>query len=99
MPFLYFLCINPGFGGAWDMLCMIFLIAIFNFYNTPKEYFWSKKFIISCTRLKVSFWPFFNFPKLALFNLSMKFDFFGAKSILLKHIMRMTLRKNIHNTS
>ena len=34
---------------------------------------------------KVPFWLFFNFAKVALLNPCMKFEFFLAKSFLLKH--------------
>ena len=28
-PFCTFSCINPGFGGPWDKLCIFFLVVIF----------------------------------------------------------------------
>ena len=34
-----------------------------HFHNVSKEYFWSKKFQISCTDSKVPFWQFFNFSR------------------------------------
>ena len=50
-----------------------------------KKSFCQKKIRISCMGSKVPFWQFFNFAKVALLNLCMKFEIFLAKSILLKH--------------
>ena len=78
-PFCTFSCINPGFGGPWDMLWKIFLIAIF--IMLQKNTFGQKNFWISCTGSKVPFWQFFNFAKMALLNLCMKFKkFFGQNN-------------------
>ena len=77
-PFCAFYCINPGFGGPWGMLWIFFLNAIFIMHQ--KNTFGQKKFQISCTGSKVPFWQFFNFAKMALLNLCMKFkNFFGQK--------------------
>jgi hypothetical protein len=56
-----------------------------------------KKIQISCTGSKVPFWQFFNFSKIALLNPCMKFEFFLAKGILLKHYENG--KKNIKNMS
>ena len=77
-PFCTFSCINPGFGRPWDMLRKKILIAIF--IMLQKNAFGQKNFWISCTGSKVPFWQFFNFAKMALLNLCMKFkNFFGQK--------------------
>ena len=72
--FCTFYCINPGFGGPWGMLRIFFLIAIFIMLH--KNAFGQKKFQISCTGSKVPLWQFFNFAKVALLNLCMKFEIF-----------------------
>jgi hypothetical protein len=57
---------------------MFLFIAIFIMLqkNTFGQFF----FQISYTGLKVPFWQFFNFSKMALLNPCMKFDFvFGQK--------------------
>ena len=70
-PFCTFSWVNPGFGGPWDKLWIFFLIPIFIMHQ--KNDFGQKNFWISCTGSKVPFWQFFNFAKMALLNLCMKF--------------------------
>ena len=53
-PFCTFSCINPGFGGPWDMLWIFFLIGIF--IMLQKNTFGQKKIQISCMGSKVPFW-------------------------------------------
>ena len=73
---IHFSCLNPWFGGPWDMLRIFFLIAIF--IMLQKNAFGQKKFQISCTGSKMQFCQFFIFAKMALLNLCMKFkNFFG----------------------
>ena len=63
-PFCTFSCINPGFGGPWDKLWIFFLVAIFIMLRKKS---FGQNF-------------FFNFAKMALLNLCMKFKkFFGQK--------------------
>jgi hypothetical protein len=52
------------------------IFSSWHFHNASKEYFWSKKFQISCTGSKVPLWQFFNFAKVALLNLCIIFEFF-----------------------
>ena len=77
-PFCTVPCINPGFDGPWVMLWIFFLIAIF--IMLQKNAFGQNVFQILCTGSKVPFWQFFNFAKMALLKLCMKFKIsFGQK--------------------
>ena len=93
-PFCTFSCINPGFGGPWDKLWIFFLIPI-----ASKECFWPKKIWISYTGSKVPFWQNWKIAKMALLNLCMKFKFFFWPKAFFWSIMKMGIRKNIHNLS
>ena len=57
-PFFTFSCMNPGFGGPWDMLWKFFLTAIS--IMLQKKAFGQKRFQISCTGSKVPFWQKFR---------------------------------------
>ena len=59
-----FSCINPWFGGPWNILWILFLIVIFILLQ--KNDFGYKKFQISCTGSKVPFWDFLKKPSRAL---------------------------------
>ena len=54
--FCTFSCMNPGFGGR-----VMHIFSYSHIHNVSQEYFWSKKFHISCTGSKVPFGQFFNF--------------------------------------
>jgi hypothetical protein len=82
-PFCTFSCINPRFGGPWDMLRKKFLIAIF--IMLQKNAFGQKKIRISCKCSKVPFWQNWKIAKMALLNPCMKFKFFLTKRLLLRH--------------
>ena len=53
---------------------------MWHFLNAFKEVFWPKKDWISCWGLKVSFWQFFSFAKMALLNPCIKFKLFWPKN-------------------
>ena len=91
-PFCTFSCINPGFGGPLDKLWIFFLVAMF--IMLEKNAFGQKNFWISCTGSKVPFWQFFNFAKMALLNLCMKFKFFFWPKAFFWSIIKMAIRKS-----
>ena len=74
IPFLYFFLHKSWIWRTLGHVMNIF--SYWHFHNASKEYFWSKKFQISCTGSKVPFWQFFIFSKMALLNQCMKFEFF-----------------------
>ena len=75
--------LNPGFDRPWKKLWIFFVNG--TFIISQKKSFGQKKIWISCTGSKVPFWQFFHSAKMALLNPRMKFKFFFAKRLLLKH--------------
>ena len=60
-PFCTFSCINPGFGGPWDMLWIFFLIPIFILLQ--KNAFGKKKFKFHACVQKCHFGKIEKLPK------------------------------------
>ena len=86
--------LNPGFGGPWNMLWILFVYG--TFIMPQKKSFGQTKFWISCTGSKVPFWQNGKIAKMALLNPCMKFKFFWPKDFFWG-ISKVPFTKNIHN--
>ena len=82
-PFCTFSCINPGFGGPWDMLWIFFLIGIF--IMLQKNTFGQKNFKFHTRVQKCQFGKIERLPKWHFWTRALNSKFFFAKRLLLRH--------------
>ena len=97
IPFLYFFLHKSWIWRTLGHDTKKILIAIF--IMLQKNIFGQKNFWISCTGSKVPFWQFFNFAKMALLNLCMKFKIFFGWKHSFEALWKWEQEKKLHNLS
>ena len=87
---IHFSCINPWFGGPWDMLLIFFLIAIF--IMLQKNAFGKKNFKFHARVQKCHFSNFSIFPKWHFWPVHEIWNSFWPKAFFWS-LLKMAIRK------